>query len=482
MGKLRQSLSYKWMAMAVVAMETLMSTIDMAGIRVILPNLEQVFQTSPDVVVWVSLIWVLVGSSLMISMARVADIFGGKKQFTIGLAVFILGLFLCSLAQNITQLIIFRLIQSFGAAMTISIEYAIVTASFPPGERGRALGIVGAIAGLGLLSGPVIAGFCLDLFGWRSFFYLRVPLVVITLIMSQVMLKDDYIRENREKFDLPGAVTFFFALVFLVFALTQGQRLGWTSPWIVTTGSLGILFLSSFLIVERRRANPILDLGIFKSRLFSISVLGHILLYVSTVAVNFAMPFYLIDGLGYSASITGLLLITTPAIMLLLSPSSGKLSDRLGTFVLCASGFVLISLGLFLLSRVTIDTSIGAIILFPIIIGVGIGLFVSPNTSAIIGAVPSGSLRSASAMAGTLRHLGMSIGLAISGGVFTASRFSSASRLASLGESPEMVYKLSTVSGFRATIFVALIIALCGLLVSIFRGRVRSTADVQPSK
>ena len=461
------------MVMAVVAMETLMCTIDMGGIRVVLPHLEQAFQTTPDVVVWVSLIWVLVGSSLMLSMGRVADIFGGKRLFVIGFSIFILGLILCCFAQNIIQLIIFRLIQSFGAAMAIAIEYAVVTASFPSNERGKALGILGGAAGLGLLAGPVLAGLCLDLFGWRSFFYLRVPLAVISLVMAQVLLKNEPVRKDREKFDLPGAVIFFFALLSLFFVLTQGRRLGWVSPWILSLGSVGILLLISFLMRENRTAHPMLDLGIFKNRLFSIAVLSHIFFYISTVAVNFAMPFYLIDGLSLSASVAGLLLVTTPALGLVFSPLSGKLSDKLGTFVLCASGLALSSLGLYLLAGVTAVTSTGSIILYLVIIGVGMGLFVSPNTSAIIGAVPLESLGSASAMAGTLRHLGMSIGLAVSGTVYAASRFSHSSQLTFEGQPRDLVESLSAVSGFQDAILVAFILGVTGFVASLFRGSLR---------
>jgi EmrB/QacA subfamily drug resistance transporter len=471
MSKYKHGISYKWFAMAVASMGTLMGTIDMGGIRVVLPNLEQVFHSSPDIVVWVSLIWVLVGSSLMLSMARAADIFGRKKFYNIGLAIFILGLALCSLAQNITQLILFRFIQSFGAAMTITIEYALVTAAFPTKERGRALGIMAGIAGLGLLAGPALAGLCLDLFGWRSFFYLRIPFAVITIVMSQVLLKAAPSNKNREKFDLIGAITFFIALSCLLVGLTQGQRLGWLSPWIISLICVGVLVLISFLVVEKKIAHPVLDLKMFRNRLFSVAVVSHILLYVSTAGVNFAMPFYLIDSLGFNASKAGLLLVTLPAITLVFSPFSGKISDKLGSLVLCASGFILIALGLFLLCGATIETSIGSIVFYLFLIGAGLGLFTSPNTSAIIGAVHGGNLSSASAMAGTLRHLGMSIGMAVSGGVFTVNRFSHANQLASQGLPQNMAAKLSTVNGFQNTILIGLIIAVVGLLVSLSRGR-----------
>jgi EmrB/QacA subfamily drug resistance transporter len=464
------------MVMAVISLGTLMSTVDMGGIRVILPHLEQAYETSPDVVVWVSLIWVLVGSSLMLSMGRAADIFGGKSLYILGFAILTLGLVLCSVAGSILQLVVFRFIQSFGAAMTIAIEYAVVTAAFPSSERGKALGIMGGIAGLGLLGGPVLGGLCLDLLGWRSFFYLRIPFGIATIILSQIILKAESSRERRSKFDVPGAVTFFLALVSLFFALTQGQRLGWSSPWILTSGLVGISFLISFIVMEKKVSQPVLDLTIFRNRLFSIAVVSHILFYVATVTVNFAMPFYLIDGLGFSASISGVLLVTTPALALLLSPSSGRLSDKFGTFVLCASGLVLNALGLFLLSEAAIDSSIGSIVFYLVLIGVGTGLFVAPNTSAIIGAVRIENLGSASAMAGTLRHLGMSIGLAISGGVFATVRSSHASLLASEGGSRNWIESLSTVGAFQKTILVAFIIGILAIAASLFRGRVRRPA------
>ncbi len=477
MSKNRHGIPYKWVATSVVAMGTLMSTIDMGGSRVVLPNLEEVFKTSPDVVVWVSLIWVLVGSSLMLSMGRAGDVFGRKRLYTLGLAIFILGLILCSLAQNIIQMIIFRFIQSFGAAITIAIGNAILTASFPSGERGKALGIMGAMGGLGMLSGPALAGFCLDFLGWRSFFYLRIPIAVISMAMSQFLLKKQISSKSSEKFDLSGATILFLTLSCLLLAVTQGRSLGWDSPLVIALGCMGILLLISFLVVENRIAHPVLDLKIFRNRLFSVAIVSHIFLYVSTTAVDFLMPFYLINGLGFAASRAGLLLVTVPALGLVLSPFTGRLSDKLGTLSLCASGLTLSALGIFLLSRLAVDTSTGVVVFYLIIVGLGAGLFVAPNTSAIIGAVPFERLGSASAMVGTLRHIGMSIGLAISGSSFSASRYSHAARLASEGLPQEMVEKLSTVSGFQNTIIIAFIVAVLGLLISVFRGSIKKQAS-----
>ena len=469
----RQKLPYKWIVMSVIGMGTLMSTLDMGGIQVILPHLEQYFGTGPDVVVWISLIWVLVGSSLMLSMGRASDIFGRKRLYTLGFAVFILGLVLCPLSGSIIQLIIFRFIQSIGAAITIAIGNAILASAFPAGERGRALGIMGAVGGLGLLVGPALGGFCLDLLGWRSFFYLRIPFTAVGLGMSQLLLKEQAVASGSEKFDIPGAVTLFFSLVFLLLTLTQGRSLGWASPLILIFGSLGIVLIASFIVIETKILHPVLDLKMFKNRLFSIAVVSHLFLYASTIAVNFLMPFYLIDGLGINAGVAGLVLITIPAFTLVLSPWSGTLSDRYGTQLFCTAGFILICTGLFLLNRLHINSSIGVVLLYLIVVSVGMGLFVTPNTSAIMTAVPGGRLSSASAMIGTLRHIGMSVGLAIAGSAFTAGRSSKALELASEGSSPDMIKRLSTTGGFQSTIIIALVIASIGLLTSVLRGKSR---------
>ncbi|MFC1941319.1 MFS transporter [Chloroflexota bacterium] len=471
MEKAGRRISYKWIAMSVVAMGTLMSTLDMGAVRVALPHLEQVFQAGPDNVVWVSLIWLLIGSGLMLALGRAGDTFGRKRLYTLGLAIFSLGLLLCSLAQNLIQLVMFRLIQASGIAMTIAIGNAIITTSFPSNERGRALGIIGAVIGLGQLSGPVLGGFFLDLLGWRSIFYLRIPFGIISVAMAWALLKEQSSPKREGKFDLLGTVTFFFALTCLLLAVTRGQSLGWLSPWVLILGAVGTLLLFSFLVVERRAEQPVLDLRLFQSRLFSAASASHVFLYMSTTVARYLMPFYLIQGLGFNASKTGLLLVIIPAISLVVSPLSGRLSDKLGTLFLCASGLTLVSVGLFLLSGLGTNASIGDIVLYLVIIGLGMGLFISPNTSAIMGSVPSERLGSASAMVGTLRQLGISVGLAIIGSVFATSRFSHAAQLTSQGLLQDIAERLSTISGFQDAIFVALVIAVIGLLASVLRGR-----------
>ena len=471
MKKAEPRISYKWIAMSVVAVGTFMITLDSGAVRIALPQLGHVFQAGPNSVVWVLLIYLLIGTGLMLTLGWAGDAFGRKRLYTFGLVIFSMGLGLCSLAQSLIQLVMFRLVQAVGAAMTVATGNAIITASFPSQERGRALGIMGAVVGVGLLSGPALGGILLDLLGWRSIFYLRLPIGIIGVAMARALLKDQFSPKRGQKFDLLGAATLFLALTCLLLAVNRGQSLGWTSPWVVGLGMMSVLLLFLFLFVERRVAQPVLDLKLFRRRLFSAASGSHVFLYMATTAVSFLMPFYLIQGLSLSASKAGLLLVTIPAISLVVSPLSGRLSDRLGTLLLCASGLTLVSAGLFLLSGLGANASIGDVVLRLLVLGVGMALFVPPNTSAIMGSVPSERLGTASAMVGTLRQVGMSVGLAIAGSVFAASQFSHATQLASQGLPEDVVQRLSTVSGIHDAIFAALAIAVIGLVASVLRGR-----------
>ncbi len=471
MKETEQRTSYKWLSMFVVSVGTFIITLDSGIVRIVLPHLGDVFHAGPNAVVWVLLIYLLVGTGLMLSLGQAGDTFGRKRLYAGGLAIFTLGLGLCSLARSLIQLVMFRLIQAVGAAMAAAVGNAIITASFPARERGRALGIKEAVVGAGLLSGPALGGFLLDRFGWQSIFYLRLPFGIIALAMAWVLLKEQPLSKREEKFDLAGAASLFFALTFLLLAVNRGQSLGWTSPWVVGLSVGGLLLLLFFLIVERKVVQPVLDLKFFQSRLFSAASASHVFLYMLTSAVNFLMPFYLIQGLGFGASKAGVLLITGPAVSLVVSPLSGRLSDKLGTFSLCALGVALVSVGLLLLSSLRSSVPLTRIVLYLIILGVGMALFITPNTSAIMGSVPGERLGTASAMVGTLRQVGMSIGLAIAGSVFAASQFSHGVLFISQGLSEDVTQRLCTISGFHDTLLVLLPIAVVGLVASVCRGK-----------
>jgi len=447
MEEVRRGIPSKWTAMIIVSIGSFMTTLDASIIPISLPKLGEVFHTGPATVLWVFLIYLLVGTGLMLILGRAGDIIGRKHLYTAGFIIFTLGLGLCPLAQNITQLILFRLLESVGAAMLVATGIAIVIASFPSRERGKALGIVGAATGVGLTIGPVLGGLLIDALGWTSIFYTRVPIGVIGSVMAWTMLKEQPAASPRSRFDLWGALTLFGFLTCLLLAVNQGQTQGWTSLFVLGLGTAAIALLFLFLAVERRTAEPVVDLGLFRDRLFATATWSHLLFYMAIAAVTFLMPFYLIEDVAYSSTGAGLLLMTIPLLRVIIAPLSGRLYDRRGSFLLCFAGLILTCLGLFLLSKLNTTSTTSDVVLRLAITGLGIGLFVTPNTSAIMGAVGRQRLGTASAMIPTVRQIGMSIGLAIAGTVFV-------------------------IAGFRDALLVALLIGALALFVSLWRREV----------
>jgi EmrB/QacA subfamily drug resistance transporter len=362
--------------------------------------------------------------------------------------------------------------------MSIATINAIITTAFSTEERGKALGLIGAVVSVGLLTGPAVAGFLIDTLGWRSIFYLRLPISILAMISAFFLLKADHPEKRQGRFDFIGAGLLLLAIPSLLFVLNRGQHLGWDSLLIIGLSIIGMVSLVLFIITERKVEQPILDLRLFYSRFFSTVTGSHILLYMSTASIDFTMPFFLIKSLSMPTTEAGLLLVTIPGIRMVVSPLSGKLSDKLGTRLLCGVGFCMIIVGMLLLRRLTIGASIAEIMALFVIIGLGMGLFTIPNTSAIMGAVPNERLGTAAAMVGLLRQLGMSIGLAIAGSFFATSSLSHSTELLSQGIAAELVEKLSIAEGMQDTLLLALLFPVLGLVISILRGREKRTSAI----
>ncbi len=473
MKKVGITLSYKWKAMLVGAVGVLVPTMDVGMMRIVLPRLGEVFGVGPNSVIWVQLIYLMVGAGMMLTIGKIADTLGRKKIFSLGMGISSVGLVLCSLSQNFGQLLLARFVFSIGATMSIATANAIVIAAFPAKERGKALGIIGAVISMGLLSGPAVGGILLDTLGWSSIFYMRLPFSILGVVMAFLLLKEESLPERKGRFDLVGAGVLLLAIPSFILVLNRGHSLGWTSPVVIIMGIGSLLLLGIFIVVERRVVQPVLELRLFSSRLFSAASGSQVFLYMSTAAIDFTMPFYLLYSLSLPASEAGLLLVTVPAVRMVVSLLSGRLSDRWGTRLLCGLGLSLIAVGMLLLRRLSIDTAVTEIILVLVVVGLGMGLFIIPNTSAIMGAVSQERLGTAAAMVGLVRQLGMSIGLAIAGSLFASNSLSRATELTSQGLSEESVLSLSTVNGLQDTLLVALVFIVVSFAISALRGRER---------
>ncbi|MBI4301140.1 MAG: MFS transporter [Chloroflexi bacterium] len=466
--------NYKWLVLATAAIGTFMGTMDASIVNISLPVLSEVFDTTPDSVLWVTLVYLLVGTGLMLTVGRLGDTLGRKRVYSMGFLLFSLGLALCSIAQNLPQLVLYRVVQAIGASIVIATGAAIVTAAFPEQERGKSLGLLGATVGAGLATGPLLGGFLLDTLGWRSIFFVRVPVGLIGSAMALKILRPDGFHGPKPRFDIWGALALFGTLSSFLTAINRGQIWGWSSAPIVGLLLAAAVFFALFFYTEARITYPVVDLSLFRTRIFAAATSATLLNFFAWITLVFLTPFYLMLVLNYSSFISGLFMTTVPILMFVLAPLSGWLSDRLGSRILSTTGLGIISLGLLRLQGLDTSSTGMDVILHLGVVGIGMGLFEAPNNSSIMGATPKERLGTASAMVATARQVGMATGLAIAGAVFTAR----------LGDSPLLGESLgqpaAIVRGFHDALQIGFFFAFAAGIISFARGR--STSPLSRSK
>lgn len=411
---------HKWWVLLAVGIGTFMSALDGSVVNIVLPVMSRDFDIDVAAIQWVVTIYLLVVSGLLLSFGRLGDLRGHRTLYTSGFVVFVLGSALCGFAPTALTLIGFRALQALGAALLFANSPAILVKSFPVAQRGRVLGLRATMTYLGQATGPFVGGWLAGQFSWRAVFYINVPVGILALLLSLRVIPHDHAVQRRERFDLAGALTFLVALVALLLGLNRGSAWGWTSPPILALLAGAVVASAAFIAVERRVANPMLDLALFRRRRFSAAAASSVLYFLCVYSILFLMPFYLIQGRDLGPAQAGLLLTVQPLIMILVAPLSGTLSDRLGSRLPAALGMAVLGGGLFLLSRLGPQSSVGDVVAGLAIAGLGSALFISPNNSALMGAAPRQQQGVAASILALARNLGMVLGIAFSGAVFTS--------------------------------------------------------------
>lgn len=453
---------YKWHAMLVVSIGTFMATLDASIVNLALPTLTNYFNTDIATIEWVMLSYLLTVTTLLLTLGRLSDMYGRKSMFLAGLLIFTLGSGLCSLSTLASQLIAFRVVQGLGAAMLMANSLAIITDVFPHNERGKALGLMGSVVSIGYITGPVLGGLLIYWVGWQSIFYINIPVGVLGTVYAIKTLKPDQVHVSQ-KFDIQGALLIFLSLISLVLVITKGQALGWDSMAIIGLSILFAVFLPGFLIVEKRATHPIVELVLFRNRPFSASNASLFLSFVAMFAVIFLMPFYMEDILGYNPKLVGMAFVAIPLVMALVAPVSGWISDRTNSFLLSSLGMAVSCMALLLLGNLDQDAAFLDIVIRMGMLGLGMGLFQSPNNSIVMGSVPKERLGIAGGMLAMVRNLGMVTGIAISGAVFTNGLQSNQA----LG----LVYEAAFLGGFHDAFMVAAVVCSVGIITSLMRGK-----------
>jgi EmrB/QacA subfamily drug resistance transporter len=343
---------------------------------------------------------------------------------------------------------------------------AILTGTFPAAQRGQVLGLQSTVTYLGLTIGPSLGGWLAGHWGWRSVFYVNVPIGLLALLLSLRFIPRDEGTARTERFDVVGAATLTAGLVALLLGLNQGHAWGWGSPGLLALLAAALLLLVLFVFVERKSASPMLDLTLFRSRVFSFSVASAMLNYVTMASVLFLMPFFLQQGRGLSPIQAGLVLTAQPLVMAVAAPLSGALSDRIGQRVPATLGMVVLAAGVVLLGRLGPQAAVGVVAAMLAVVGLGTGAFISPNSSALMGAAPRHRQGVAAGMLAEARVIGQVLGVGLAGAIYTTI-------MARQGGGPPSATLFAAI---HTSFIVASGLAALGALASAVRGVHKGTA------
>ncbi len=411
--------SRKWWVMLAVAMGIFLGTIDGSIVNVALPTLVDDFETSFAAVQWVVLGYLLTLATLTLPIGRLGDMVGKKRIYTVGFGVFTLFSVLAGLAPSIEWLIGARIFQAVGAAMLFALGLAIVTEAFPPHERGRALGITGSIVSVGIVIGPTVGGLLIDALSWHWIFFVNLPVGIIGTLTAMRFIPN-VPPPGRQRFDFLGGATFFVALLSFMLALTIGQDRGFADGAVLGLFALAAVALVAFIAVERRAEQPMLDLTLFRNRLLSVNLVTGWITFIGIAGLLILLPFYLQDVLGYEPREIGILLAAAPVTLGIMAPVSGSFSDRVGPRPVTVAGLAILVVAYLFAMTLDVDTTAWHYIAVMIPIGIGMGVFQSPNNSAVMGSVPQERLGVASGMLAITRITGQITGIAVLGAIWAA--------------------------------------------------------------
>jgi EmrB/QacA subfamily drug resistance transporter len=456
----------KWGVLVAVGIGTFMTALDTSVVNTVLPVIGQNFNEAISNVEWVVTIYLLVLSGLLLSFGRLGDMRGHKTIYLSGFGIFMFGSLFSGIAPNVGLLIAFRGLQALGAAMIAANSPAILTKSFPVQQRGQALGLQATMTYLGLTVGPSLGGWLASLFSWRVVFYINLPVGLAAIWLSSRFIPSDTSHQLAEQFDYSGAITFLLGLGSLLLGLNQGVEWGWNSIPILALLISAVSLLTLFIYIEGHVKHPMLDLSLFKQLPFSMTTASAVINYIGVYSSIFLMPYYLIQGRGFSPAQAGLILTAQPVIMAVIAPISGTLSDRIGTRLPTVVGMAVLSAGLYFLSRLTAKSSIETMMLALGIVGLGTGAFISPNNSALMGSAPKSRQGIAAGILATSRNFGMVLGVGIAGAIFTTVLNSGSTGVSTPG-SPIQNGAIFTALGM--SFLAASLITLLGVITGVVR-------------
>lgn len=448
-----------------------MVALNQRALLVALPTLTRLFQTNLATIQWALLAYDLTLIGLVLTLGRLGDLFGRKRTYAGGYFLFVCGSALCGISQSPAQLIAFRILQGIGSSMLVANGRAILSEVFPTEQRGKALGFASMAFHVGFLTGPTLGGFLIDTIGWRWNFFANIPVGLFGVYLAWKLLVEARRKSVPVRVDIQGAFLLLVTNTSFLYALNQLPHLGVRHPSVLAPLLASMLALVLFIWTELRAEMPILSLALFRSRLFSAANLSLFFITSTQSAISFLMPFYLQIIMGYTATQMGWIIITNSAVVVIMAPLAGWLSDRLGSRLLCTLGAALIVTGQYFIAFLTLESTAIRIMLPLVLTGLGWAAFNSPNQSAILGSVPRDKIGSASGMSVTTARIGGATGTALSATLFTHG-LTSAGLAQTEIESPQSWSSFPSIFSqtFGQTVHIINFFALLAVFFSVVRG------------
>ncbi|MEO5576328.1 MAG: DHA2 family efflux MFS transporter permease subunit [Gaiellaceae bacterium] len=456
----------KWWTLAAVSFGLFMIMLDNTVVNVALPAIQDDLGADLSQLQWIVTGYALSFAALMLIGGKLADAYGRRLIFVAGILLFTASSLWCGLADSSELLIAARIVQGVGAALMNPATLSIIAATFPPKERGMAIGIWAGVSALALAIGPLVGGLLTQHLSWHWIFFVNVPVGAIAIAASFLLITESR-DETHESLDLPGLGTSALGLFALTYGLIEANEYGWTSARIVGSFVVAVVALTSFVVIERRRRSPMLDLSLFRSGTYAGANIAMLLVALSMFGVFFFVSLYMQNVLGYSAVQAGAAFLPMTVLIILIAPIAGKASDKYGSRWLMTVGMVLLGVQLLYLSQLGPDSSFWRILPGFLAGGLGMALAMTPTAAAATRAVPVEKSGVGAAVLNAMRQVGGSIGIALMGAIVAGAA----------GGRPRVE---DFMAGFERALFVAALIAFAGSFVAFALVRQERAEDAAP--
>jgi EmrB/QacA subfamily drug resistance transporter len=445
-------LEVKWQVFIIVSIGIFMSTLDGSILNIANPTIAKSFQISMQQVQWIVTAYMLIITASLIYLGRLGDQIGSDKIYAAGFIVFTLGSLLCSISPSLALLIVSRLVQGIGASMMMATGMGIISNTFPPQERGKALGLSGMIVGLGNMTGPSLGGILVAHFAWPVIFLINVPIGLLGFYLALRHLPQQARNQDLHGYDLPGTLLFALTIGFFIYALAGAANIS------ITLLLFALMFILAFYYIEKKSRQPMLDLELFKIKNF---VYGNIMglgIYVTQTTVFFLLPFYMESILALSPTFTGLLMTITPVSLAITAPLAGNLSDKIGSRKILSVSLLTTTSAYVVFSTLNGHLSLFKLICGLALLGIGMGMFGSPNNSSIFASIPREKAGYGGGFIATVRNLSFAVGIAGSVSIFSI--------VLSISQKT-MAYKNAYVHASNTVYLIAAGITLMGFIISL---------------